>query len=221
MTRIEELFLARNQVQILYNQSLTTFLFPVIFAVFLFFLLRGVATELHLFYWTAAVILFSVGRYGMLWLYKKSTVSAENIHAWLWLFVIAAFLSGILWGVAPVILIPYQPGNLVEYTLHNGLVLLLVCGLVAGAGITYSVNLLVMYAYSAPVLLLPSIYLVLLGDKFSTILGVFLFLYFVFVNISVIQLNRQFYRYLQIEYRYEQLAAKHNELIRVSGNARH
>lgn len=219
MTRIEELFLVRNQVQILYNQSLTTFLFPVIFALLLFFLLRGIATELHLFYWTTAVILFSAARYGMLWLYKKSTVSAENVHTWLWLFVITAFLSGILWGIAPVILIPYQHDSLVDYTLHNGLVLLLVCGLVAGAGITYSVNLLVMYAYSAPVLLLPSIYLILLGDKFSTILGGFLFLYFIFVNISVIRLNRQFQRYLQIEYRYEQLAAKYNELIGMAGNA--
>lgn len=208
----EEYSLTRNQVHILYNQSVVTFLFPVIFAVFLCYILKDVASSGLLIGWTVTVMIYSLSRYLLLWMYNYKDVNHENVHIWLALFIVSVFISGITWGLAAVILIPYEPQHLVNYTLYNGLVVLMICGLVAGAIVSYSVNLLVISAYSCPALLLPSLYLISLGDKINSALGGFVFLYFIFANISALRLKKQLSHYLHIQYKYKTIYDQYHNL---------
>lgn len=208
----EEYSLARNQVHILYSQSVITFLFPVIFAVFLCYILQDVASSNLLIAWTVTVMIYSLSRYLLLWLYNYKKVNHENLHLWLVFFIASVFISGIIWGLAAVILIPYEPQHLVHYTLYNGLIILMICGLVAGAIVSYSINLLVIGAYSFPALLLPSLYLISLGDKINSALGGFVFLYFVFANISALRLKKQLNHYLHIQYKYKTIYEQYQNL---------
>ena len=199
----EEYSLARNQVHVLYSQSVVTFLFPVIFAAFLYYILQDIASSRLLIAWTATVTIYSLSRYLLLWLYNYKKINHENVHLWLVLFIASVFISGIIWGLAAVILIPYEPQHLNHFTLYNGLVILTICGLVAGAIVSYSINLLVIGAYSFPALLLPALYLISLGDKINSTLGCFVFLYFVFANISALRLKKQLNHYLHIQCKYK------------------
>ena len=208
MENIKELYLLKNQVSILYSQASITFAFPLIFGLLLCYFLSGLVENHNLFIWTLILFLFTISRYYLLWIYRKRQVTAENVSTWLFIFIAGVFISGLLWGLAPVLLVPYSLENLLTYTLYNGLIILLICGLVTGAGITYSVNLLVMYSYSLPALLLPAMYLVTLGDHLTSILGCFIFIYFIFINFSVLRLNKQYKYFLQLEYKYELMSAR-------------
>ena len=208
----EEYSLARSQVHLLYNQSVITFLFPVIFSVFLFYILRDVAPSDALSSWTITATVFSLSRYLLLWFYNYKKINYKNVHLWLVLFIISVFISGVIWGLAAVILVPYDPQHLDQYILYNGLIILAICVLVAGAIVSYSVNLLVIGAYSFPALLFPSLYLISLGDQINGVLGCFVFSYFVFANISALRLKRQLHHYLHIQYKYKNIFDQYQNL---------
>ena len=208
MENIKELYILKNQVTILYTQAPVTFAFPLIFGLLLCFFLSDIVAGPDLYIWTLILIIFTLARYYFLWVFHHQEVTAENVTSWLLVFITGVFISGTLWGLAPILLIPYSLENLPAYALHNGLIVLLICGLVAGAGVTYSVNLLVMYSYTIPALLLPVMYLITLGDPLTGILGCFVFIYLLFISFSILRLNRQFKYYLQLEYKYELMSAR-------------
>jgi len=116
------------------------------------------------------------------------------------LFITSVFISGLLWGTACIILVPYEPGRLIEFTIYNSLTMLIVCGLAAGAVVTYSANKWVIIFYAFLALIPPAIYLIILGDKYNSALGEFVFLYFIFITASSIRLNKQYTYYIDIEY---------------------
>ena len=208
MENIKELYILKNQVAILYSQAPVTFTFPLVFGLLLCFFLNDLVASPVLYAWTLVLFIFTISRYYFLWLYQRQEVTAGNVTFWLFIFITGVFFSGVLWGLAPILLVPYSLDNLPVYTLQSGLIILLICGLVAGAGVTYSVNLLVMYSYTIPVLLLPAMHLVTLGDPLTGILGCFVFIYLLFISFSVLRLNRQYKYFLQLEYKYELISAR-------------
>ncbi len=201
-----------SQIQILYNQSIITFLFPLIAAPAICLILWDTADHSRLGVWTAVVLIYSLLRYPMVWLQKKQTITPENANKWLDLFIASVFLSGLLWGSAAIILVPYDPARIIEFTIYNSLTMLVVCGLVAGAVVNYSVNKWVTLFYAFPALVPPALYLILLGDKYNSALGGFVLLYFLFIISSSLHLHRQFARYIDSEFNMIALIRKYRTL---------
>jgi len=189
-----------SQVKILYNQSVVTFLFPIVFAPVVCGLLWEISNHQLLLIWCSVVVIYSVARYSIIWIQKKEGITPENVNKWLDLFIASVFISGLLWGAACIILVPYEQDRLIEFTLYNSLTMLIVCGLVAGAVVTYSVNKWVIFFYAFPALVPPAIYLIILGDKYNSALGGFVFIYFIFITASSIRLNKQYIYYINIEF---------------------
>src|SRR3990172_8611132 len=200
----------KNQIYILYSQALVTFFFPVIAAFCLTWVLWDVALRRILFVWLTLVIAHAVTRYFLLWKFHHDKITPDNAGVWLNRFLSSVLISGILWGVAGIILVPYD--NTIEYTLYNGLTLLITCGLVSGALISYSINIWVLIAYSFPALIPPAVHLISLGDQYNSAFGGFILLYYFFISVAAARMNRKFNRYVEMEHQQKELIYKYERL---------
>lgn len=202
----------KHQADILYTQSFINNIFPVLAAFWLTCILRETAERLHLYAWMVLIMVFSMIRHFMLNKYRNTDLTPENICTWLNIFMVAACISGTMWAAAGILLIPYDPVKPTEFTLYNGLILLTICGLVAGAVISYSVNLFVLACYSYSALIPPAFFLISLGDKYNSAFGGLVLLYCIFISIAAFRMNRQFQYYLEMEYEREELRGRYNRL---------
>lgn len=201
---------AKNQVLILYSHSVISSLFPVICAFCLAYVLWDIAIRISLIIWMLLVVAQSINRYVLLWKYSHTELGPENAVTWLNRFTVSVFISGVLWGIAGIFLIPYS--NTVEFTLYNGLTMMIICGLVSGALISYSINFRVVFAYSFPSLVPAAFYLISLGDKYNSTLGGFILLYYFFICLSAYRMRLQFNDYLEMDHQQQELQYKYNHL---------
>lgn len=209
---IRDFLKQRSQIYILYSQSFSNNIFPVLAALWLTCILRKTAYGPYLYSWLGLIIVFSVIRHILLLKYRKTRITPENIRSWINIFLITVCISGGIWAAAGTLLIPYDPNKPVEFTLYNGLTLLTICGLVAGAVISYSVNLFVLACYSYSALLPPAFFLISLGDKYNSAFGGLVLLYCFFISIAAITMNRQFRHYMDMEYEREEIRARYCRL---------
>ena len=105
------------------------------------------------------------------------------------------------------IIVPRAPDRLVEFTLWNGLVILVVCGLVSGATVAYAASLRVLFCYIVPALLLPAVYLISLGDRYNSVMGGFVLLFLVHASTTAVHMHVQLRRFFELEYQLERLRA--------------
>lgn len=195
------------QARFLYSQAVVTFFFPPAAALALCILLWDESPLTRLWTWTAAVVLHTAGRYWFLWRQRRPSV-AEGVPPPLNVYAAGAFISGALWGAAPLLLIPYSPTGLIEFTLYNGLALIMVCGLVAGAAVSYCISMRVLFCFATPALLPPAFYLISLGDRFNSALGGFVLLYFLFITAASMRMHQQLREFLRAWEERELLAAE-------------
>ncbi|MFT5131565.1 MAG: hypothetical protein ACI9SC_000023 [Gammaproteobacteria bacterium] len=204
--------LIRSQVEILYSQSAVTFLFPVFVSIILAFVLWKIANRPVLLGWVTSVCIYAVARFVLLWKYTNTEITPDNASKWHDAFIATACLSGIMWGLAAIILIPHDGKNIVEFTLYTGITLLSVSGLVAGATISYAVSLKVLFFYILPALLPPALYLISLGDIYSSTLGGFILLYCFFISSAGYRMNGQLLGYIQKQSELEKLKWHYQKL---------
>jgi len=209
---IRDFLKLKNQVNILYTQSFTNNIFPVLAALWLICILQDTADRLYLYAWFGLILLFSAIRHILLYKYRNTLITRGNIASWLNIFHVNVCISGAMWAVAGILLVPYDPVKPVEFTLYNGLILLTTCGLVAGAVISYSVNLFVLACYSYSALVPPAFFLISLGDKYNSAFGGLVLLYCFFISIAAFRMNRQFRFYLDMEYEKEELRFRYDRL---------
>ena len=204
-----------QQVRILYTQSVTTFLFPLLAAFCITAILRDFIDDRFLLVWLSIILLHGLLRYYLLWCYFHSSNREEHTDTWMNRFIITVLVSGVLWGFAGIFLIPYRSTDTIAFTLYNGLLLLTTCGLVAGAVISYAINIRVLVCYSLPALLPPAFHLISIGDRYNTSFGGLLLLYYLYILIAAIRMNRQFVYFMNMELQKEQLEQKYCNLKRI------
>ncbi len=212
MDQLQAFHRLSSQIQILYNQSIITFLFPIVAAPAVCLLLWNISNQGRLLAWASVVVLYSLARYLIIWKQRREPVTPENANKWLDIFTASVFFSGILWGASTILLVPYEQDRLIEFTIYNSLVMLIVCGLVAGAVVGYAVSKRVILFYAFPALVPPGVYLIILGDRYNSTLGGFVLLYFIFITASSFRLNKQFSYYLGLEYQMIQVSQRYKKL---------
>jgi hypothetical protein len=187
----------QTRLQLLFSQSPVTFAFPLLAAAALVILLRDSASGLVLSGWAGIVGVHAAVRYRMLYCFHRA--GADDAPAWINRLAGGAFVSGTLWGAAPILLIPYDPVRLIEFTMYNSLTLIVICGLAAGAVVAYACSLRVLFCFTAPALLPPALYLISLGDYYNSALGGFVLLYFIFIAIAGVRMHGQLHRHIHVE----------------------
>lgn len=202
---LQDFLRIKSQVHILYSQSKITFIFPVLAAFCLGIVLWDIATRQILYIWIGVVISHSLLRYFLLWQYWHTDITPDNASSWLTFFILAAITSGIIWGTAGIVLVPYDIGKIMQFTIYNSLTILIICGLVAGAVISYSINMWVLFSYSFPTLVPPAFYLISLGDNFNSAFGGFILLFYFFITVAAYRMNSQFKYYIDMEYQQKKI----------------
>lgn len=194
------------EARILCTQTAVAFPYSALTCLALGLSLRDVAPQTLLLGWMAAVLLLTCLRY--LVLRPHCPPSSARGARWLICFAVSILISGILWGLAPVLLVPYSHQNPVQFTLYSGLALLVNCGLVAATVASYSVSRCVLFLFSAPALVPPSIYVIATGDRYNTAMGGFVLLYFAFIMSASMRLHVELMRLVDIARESRQLRSR-------------
>ena len=203
---LEAAHLNGTRSHILYSQSRLTFIYPVVSALALCALLWEVSAHAVLFSWLALVVVLTLGRFEMLRAMQRDRGHCGGSPGqWLNAFALSALFSGLLWGAAPMCIVPRAPDQLVQFTLYNGLVILVICGLVAGATVAYAASLRVLFCYIVPALLLPAVYLISIGDRYNSVMGGFVLLFLVHVSTTAVRMHVQLRRHFELEYELNRL----------------
>jgi hypothetical protein len=203
---LEAAQLNATRSHILYSQSRLTFIYPVVSAAALCALLWEVSSHAVLLMWLALVTALTLGRFRMLRAMQRDRGVLGDLQGrWLNAFALSALVSGLLWGAAPMCLVPRALDQPVEFTLWNGLVILVVCGLVAGATVAYAASLRVLFCYIVPALLLPGVYLISIGDRYNSVMGLFVLLFLLHVCTAAVHMHVQLRRYFEWEYELNRL----------------
>ncbi len=133
-------------VDAIYRQAPGAMIATLINAAILAFFLRGEVPGRVLVVWLAATGVVLAARAALLSAYLKSAPQAANGRAWRRAFISGIFLSGALWGSSAVFLFPHNS------PLHQALLIIVLCGMVAGAVGSFSVFFDAFYLFSLPAL---------------------------------------------------------------------
>jgi hypothetical protein len=185
------------RVRILRDQAPITFFFPVAAALALCLLLWDETPRLRLVAWTLLVLAHACLRFSSLRRPEPVAVNAAAVG--IGGFAAGAFSSGLIWGIAPLLLISYDPSRVIEFTLFNGLVVLVICGLTAGAAFAYAASLRVLFCFAVPALIPSALHFISMGDRYNSALGGFMLLYFLFIAVSAMHMNFQLQGFARAE----------------------
>lgn len=132
--KINKKRLYAEQVKILYSNSEFSMLASIINSIILTVILWNQFNKNHLLIWFSAVLLISLGRYYLIYKYKKSMASRYyKADKWCKLMFTGIFLIGIVWGTAGVVFFP------VNSLPHQTFMTLILGGMIAGSVPVYSI----------------------------------------------------------------------------------
>ena len=136
-----------EQVSLLYHNAPLAYAFTLINGSILVFLQRAYIPTGVLIAWFTCLILVTVSRIGLIYLFTHSQVTAENVNYWGRAYLIGVGLAGILWGSTAVFLFP------VESMGHQVFIAFVLAGMSAGGVAVLSPRLEACVVFLLPTLL--------------------------------------------------------------------
>jgi diguanylate cyclase (GGDEF)-like protein/PAS domain S-box-containing protein len=133
--------------------------------------------------------------------YQQSPGGPEQATFWLTWFIAGTVTSGLTWGLTTIVLIP---GKSIA---HISFALLWIGGLSAGTVAAYSVIMGAYFAFSLPALLPTALYLLAIGGRLETTIGVGTFMFLGFLSLNAFRMHKTLSRGLQLQFENTQLVA--------------
>ncbi len=139
--------LEQERIQLLHKQSWISIIAVIVNAFFLVYLLRNQVETTLLAGWLAAVFLLSSARAVLVYYFPRHRFSFDGARRWARWNIASLTISGVLWGVGGWLLYP------IHSALHQVFLIVVVCGLVAGAAMAFAAMLRAFFAFSIPITL--------------------------------------------------------------------
>ena len=136
-----------EQVRHLYRLCTLGVASTLVTSFLLIFVLRKVISHTASINWIAAMLLISLSQYVLQQKYENEGIIKNGQNKWGRLFTIGAALSGLFWGSSAIFLFP------TESIIHQLLLALLSCAMLAVAMGIYSVLMDAFLVYSIPAIL--------------------------------------------------------------------
>jgi diguanylate cyclase (GGDEF)-like protein/PAS domain S-box-containing protein len=190
-----------KQVDVLFDQSPIALAASVAAAIFLVGVFWRASSQATLLGWFGLSLLVTVMRLGLIRQYRGSSDGPERARHWLAWFVAGVILSGAIWGVSVILLVP------VESIVHVGFAALWICGLSAGAVAALAVVKGAFFAFSVPALTPGIVYLLMQGEAMAATVGGALLMFFVFISLNALSMHKTLVHGLQLQLRNTQLIA--------------
>jgi PAS domain S-box-containing protein len=166
----------------LFAASKTALVASILLAALLAYMQRYVINSEVILAWGIAVVLVALLRMALIIAYQRSDTSDHSaVHSWLIRFRLGAFASGMAWGSASFLLYPANNPH------HQLLLFCILAGLMAGALISHSADLISAIVFGVAVITPLIIHMYLAEDPLSLSMAV---LYFGFMIISLKGINK-------------------------------
>ena len=186
--------IAIDQIQRLTAQGIlgigATALCSVILAVALY----GVSPKSRLLFWIGTFLAVCLARIILQSFYLNRPLRPEDIHRRKTILLVSLFLSGCMWGLAPVLLFPYAS------VAHQVLLCFVLGGMVAGAVGVFASVMAAFYTFSIPATLPLMVILFILGDGTHVAMGCALIVFWLFMFLATGRLNREIHHFLVLKY---------------------
>lgn len=153
-----------KQVEHLYAHTVWAPVLNIIIAAVLAVLLWSVTPHPHILSWFLVLVVLNGARIGLGWLYQRDRRPPEESDYWIKFYVVAAVLSGAVWGSAALLM----PADRIEY---QALVMLTVGGMVIGGLPTLAITKAAFSIYLFTAVVPISVRLFTIGGLISTLLG--------------------------------------------------
>ncbi len=136
-----------EQVSLLYHNAPLAYAVTLINGMILVFVQKTYITTLVLIAWFICLILVTVGRMSLVYLFANSHVTAENANYWGCAYLLGTALAGLTWGSTAVFLFPVQSIG------HQVFVAFVLAGMSAGGVAVLSSRLEAYLVFLLPTLL--------------------------------------------------------------------
>ena len=161
----DHMVIYEEQVKHLYKLCTLHIATTLVNSFLLMFLLRKVISYTALINWVTAMLLISLFQYVLQQKYVSAGIIKDRQSKWSKLFNTGVALSGLFWGSSAIFLFPP------ESIIHQLLLALLTCAMLAMAVGVYSAIMGVFLAYSIPAVLPMIIKFLVIGDELHLTVG--------------------------------------------------
>jgi two-component system, cell cycle sensor histidine kinase and response regulator CckA len=186
--------IAIDQIQRLTAQGILGIGATAFCSVILAVALYEVSPKPRLLFWICTFLTVCLARIILQRFHLNRPLPAENIARRKFILLLSLFLSGCMWGVAPILLFPY------ESVAHQVLLCFILGGMVAGAVGVFASIMAAFYTFSIPATLPLMIILFSIGDGTHVAMGCTLAVFWIFMFLAARRLNREIYHFLVLKY---------------------
>ncbi|MFA7387918.1 MAG: PAS domain S-box protein, partial [Thiohalobacteraceae bacterium] len=188
------------QIELLYQQATPTLIGAGAALLFFVYVLYGSAPPQLLWSWLGVSGLVYVLRFTLVRIHRNHVVRTADRHPWdLW-YLLGALLSGLLWGVAGLLLLPENS------IAHQAFLVVGVTGLGAGAAVSYAALPGLPQAFIVPALAPFGLHLIASGDKLQQMMGFVVLMFMAVLAVSAMVMQRSIERSLRLGLEKEALA---------------
>jgi diguanylate cyclase (GGDEF)-like protein len=188
----------KQQVQLLFDNSLSANLVVISAAVFFYIILSDSALSKPIGLWTLSISLFSCLRLYLWWRYRQNPF-LFSIDAWARRYILATLLVGINWAMLAIFVV------LTDDLMTNGLVFILILGATAASATVLSSLMPAFYAYVLPMTITGSLGFALQGGDTSLWIGLGLPIYAMMIARTARNANLNLTRFLRLQYENQSL----------------
>ena len=166
------------QVRQLYAVVNTPLVVSASLAALFAYIMYGKSSSVHLFIWLSLVVLVSFSRFILSFEFKRINRKVQLFPlTWLTRFRFGVVSSGILWGVASLLVDPVNQSQQFLFLIF------LLSGLTAASVISYSADIFSTISYSCLIILPLGVRLLITGDSQSVAMSIALIIYLCFIAI--------------------------------------
>ncbi|MDX5410719.1 MAG: EAL domain-containing protein, partial [Thauera sp.] len=184
--------LREAQIALVYSQAGPTLIGAIAALLFYFYVLFGTVPAGLLTVWLSVSTVVYLLRYLLVVAYRRADAGRRAARPWDIWFLIGALLSGLLWGLAGVVLLPE------ESIAHQAFLVVGVTGVGAGAAVSYAALRGVPQAFIVPALVPFGLHLATGGDELQQMMGFVVLMFMAVLLISALTMHQSIDRSLRL-----------------------
>ena len=189
--------LEQQKVDLLFSQSGVPLGVAAVAAILISSIFWQLADKIIIGSWLASFLGLCALRYYLVSRYLQSDSGEKDYRSHFHSFNVGSLVSGILWGGFCIYLLS------ISSTIFTSVIILTLCGLIAGTVSTYAIAIPVYFSFSIPAVLPASVFLMLTDDPLMNFYGIGLIIFYLFIAIIVVKQNKMIIK--SIYYQFENL----------------
>jgi len=189
--------LEQQKADVLFKQSSVTLGAAAVAAILISSIFWQLADKIIIGTWLISYLGLCTLRYYLVYQHLKCETGEKEYRRQFYSFSIGSLVSGIFWGGYCIYLLS------ISSIIFTSIIILTLCGLIAGTVSTYAVSIPVFFSFSLPAIFPTSVFLLLIEDPLMNFFGIGLLIFYSFIAIIAVKQNKMIMQ--SILYQFENL----------------